>query len=62
MLTTSSIRLGTSLIDIVKTAFVASCRIAAYKGGFKRFTDVEMADFDDSQIEGIYQKLVRFND
>ena len=31
--------------------FIASCRIAAYKGGFKRFTEVEMADFDDSQIE-----------
>lgn len=30
--------------------FIASCRIAAYKGGFKRFTEVEMADFDDSQI------------
>ena len=31
--------------------FVASCRIAAYEGGFKRFTEVEMANFDDSQIE-----------
>ena len=31
--------------------FIASCRIAAYKGGFARFTEVEMADFDDSQIE-----------
>lgn len=31
--------------------FIASCRIAAYKGGFKRFNDVEMVDFDDSQIE-----------
>lgn len=30
--------------------FIASCRIAAYKGGFKRFTEVEMADFDDTQI------------
>ena len=30
--------------------FIASCRIAAYKGGFKRFTEVEMADFDDIQI------------
>ena len=30
--------------------FIASCRIAAYKGGFKRFTEVEMADFDDKQI------------
>ena len=32
--------------------FVASCRIAAYrKGGFNRFTDVTMAEFDDEQIE-----------
>ena len=31
--------------------FIASCRIAAYKGGFKRFTEVEMADFDDTQID-----------
>ena len=31
--------------------FIASCRIAAYKGGFKRFTEVEMAEFDDAQIE-----------
>ena len=31
--------------------FIASCRIAAYKGGFTRFTEVEMADFDDPQIQ-----------
>ena len=31
--------------------FIASCRIAAYKGGFRRFTEVEMAAFDDTQIE-----------
>ena len=31
--------------------FIASCRIAAYKGGFRRFTEVEMAAFDDAQIE-----------
>ena len=31
--------------------FIASCRIAAYKGGFIRFTEVEIADFNDSQIE-----------
>ena len=30
--------------------FIASCRIAAYTGGFTRFTEVEMADFNDSQI------------
>ena len=32
--------------------FIASCRIAAYKGGFTQFTEVEMADFNDSQIQG----------
>ena len=31
--------------------FIASCRIAAYKGGFRQFTEVEMAEFDDAQIE-----------
>ena len=31
--------------------FIASCRIAAYRGGFTRFTEVEMADFDDVQIK-----------
>ncbi|MEM1241228.1 MAG: NACHT domain-containing protein [Cyanobacteria bacterium P01_H01_bin.26] len=30
--------------------FVASCRTAAYHGGFTRFNDVGMADFDDEQI------------
>ncbi len=32
--------------------FVMSCRIAAYNHWFERFTDVEMADFNDEQIEG----------
>ena len=36
--------------------FIASCRIAAYKGGFTRFTKVEMADFDDSQIQDYIKK------
>lgn len=31
--------------------FIASCRIAAYNGGFRRFAEVEMADFDDTQIQ-----------
>ncbi|MDJ0708345.1 MAG: NACHT domain-containing protein [Leptolyngbyaceae cyanobacterium MO_188.B28] len=34
-----------------KNRFIASCRIAAYHGYFKRFTDVVIADFDDAQIE-----------
>jgi hypothetical protein len=31
--------------------FIASCRIAAYKGGFDRFKDLAMAAFNDTQIE-----------
>ena len=31
--------------------FIASCRIAAYTGGFMRFTEAEMADLDDAQIQ-----------
>ena len=36
--------------------FIASCRIAAYTGGFRRFTEVEMAAFDDTQIEAYIEK------
>ena len=31
--------------------FIASCRIAAYKGGFTQFSEVEMADFNDEQVQ-----------
>ena len=31
--------------------FITSCRVAAYRHNFRRFTDVAMADFDDAQIE-----------
>ena len=31
--------------------FIVSCRAAAYTGGFADFTVVEIADFDDSQIQ-----------
>jgi hypothetical protein len=31
--------------------YIASCRIAAYRSSFRRFTDVAMADFDDEQIQ-----------
>jgi hypothetical protein len=31
--------------------FIASCRTAAYRNNFRRFSDVAMADFDDSQIQ-----------
>ena len=36
--------------------FIASCRKAAYTGGFIRFIEVEIADFDDSQIETYINK------
>lgn len=36
--------------------FVTSCRVAAYQGGFNRFTDVTMAEFDDEQIEQFVQR------
>ena len=32
-------------------SFVASCRIAAYRSSFRRFTDVTIAEFDDEQIK-----------
>ncbi|PZO14656.1 MAG: histidine kinase [Leptolyngbya foveolarum] len=32
-------------------SFVASCRIAAYRSSFRRFTDVTIAEFDNGQIE-----------
>jgi predicted NACHT family NTPase len=31
--------------------FIASCRIAAFQSGFTGFTDIELADFDDEQIQ-----------
>lgn len=31
--------------------FIASCRTAAYRTSFRQFTDVAIADFDDTQIE-----------
>ena len=34
-----------------KNRFIVSCRTAAYLNNFKRFTDVKLADFDDTQIE-----------
>ncbi len=36
--------------------FIASCRVGAYKGEFTNFTVVEIADFDDSQIQGYINK------
>ncbi|MEH2381824.1 MAG: NACHT domain-containing protein [Nostoc sp.] len=34
-----------------KNRFIASCRTAAYRSRFRRFSDVSMADFDDTQIQ-----------
>ena len=34
-----------------KNRFVASCRIAAYRSSFRRFTDVTISEFDDEQIK-----------
>ena len=42
-----------------KNRFIASCRIAAYKGGFPRFSDVTMANFDDSQIQTFVRQWFR---
>ncbi|MEM1310453.1 MAG: NACHT domain-containing protein, partial [Cyanobacteria bacterium P01_H01_bin.153] len=46
-----------------QNAFVASCRIAAYRSSqgtfFKRFTDVTLAEFDDEQIEQFIRRWFR---
>ena len=34
-----------------KNRFIASCRLAAYKTSFQRFRDIQLADFNDQQIE-----------
>lgn len=34
-----------------KNRFISSCRTAAYRSSFRRFSDVGMADFDDDQIQ-----------
>lgn len=44
-------KIGDFVDKYSQNRFIASCRLAAYKGGFKRFTEVEMADFEDSQIQ-----------
>jgi predicted NACHT family NTPase len=41
--------------DFYKNQFVISCRIAAQKYKFQGFTEVEVADFDDTQVE-VYAK------
>lgn len=39
--------------------FVMSCRVAAYNHWFERFTDVEMADFNQEQIETFVRNWFR---
>ena len=34
-----------------KNRFITSCRTAAYRSSFRRFSDLGIADFDDGQIE-----------
>jgi NACHT domain len=34
-----------------KNRYIASCRIAAYRSSFRRFSDVVMAEFEDDQIQ-----------
>lgn len=52
-----------TVIDIIQdfvdqydqNRFISSCRIAAYRNNFRRFTDVVMAEFGDDQIEKYIQ-------
>ena len=44
-------KIGDFVDQYSQNRFIASCRIAAYTGGFTRFTEAEMADLDDSQIQ-----------
>lgn len=39
--------------------FVISCRVAAYNHWFQRFTDVEMADFNEDQMQQFIQNWFR---
>lgn len=42
-----------------KNQFVVSCRVAAYNAWFEKFADVEMAEFNDQQIESFITKWFR---
>ena len=49
---TNAIRTIQDFVDQYKAnRFIASCRTAAYRTSFRQFTDVAMADFDDTQME-----------
>ena len=49
-------RIGAFVDQYSQNRFIASCRIAAYSGGFSRFNEVEMAAFDDIQIDAYIKK------
>ena len=44
-------KIGDFVNQYSRNRFIASCRRAAYTGGFTGFTEVEMADFNDLQIQ-----------
>ena len=44
-------KIGDFVTQYSQNRFIVSSRVAAYKGGFKRFTEVEIADFDNEQIQ-----------
>jgi len=47
------------VVQYDQNRFVASCRIAAYQSSFQSFTDLELADFDDQQIQQFIQNWFR---
>lgn len=52
-------QIGTLVDKYDKNRFIVSCRVAAYKGGFPRFKDVTMANFNDSQIQTFVRQWFR---
>ncbi len=44
-----------------KNRFITSCRVAAYRYNFRRFTDVAMAEFDDEQIKAFITNWFSFD-
>jgi predicted NACHT family NTPase len=52
-------QIGTLVDKYDKNRLIASCRIAAYKGGFRRFKDVTMANFNDSQMQTFVRQWFR---
>jgi hypothetical protein len=42
-----------------RNRYIASCRIAAYRHNFRRFTDVRIADFDDDQLHNFVTNWFR---